>query len=463
VTRENCAQQVFEQVMILSRTRIHSRLQSVHWKKPASYQGDPEPLHQGLQKFSHWLRRQHPRSGSDSALLIQQLDNLCILCQHIDGITRDTVEELQDLKDIVHKSYDICTSNGNYTIENTISNYGFDPKQICDNKYIRQVDKIGRYWGSCRLMAEASRKYQDLFMNMRLQMLPPYRGLKSPISFKGGEVSCHVHAEVQLLVFYGLNPSLISIPRVLGVSKSACYLCNLFIQNQGQFFITKTHGRLYDQWTVPDLAEFSPSQRSEYQRILSEIVKEVELDMSKVRFHVPRRYPQGSWLSLPTVLPMSLATSNAGTVVSESSDHKTVTPAVPSNAPTPHQSSPSLQNSIRRTEKLPKITVPNANNDTCPPSSGIVTQPNFPIHRKITEDAPFYIASGKISLEIGLEGVGQHKITIDNVKEGQRTGDVIDVGEMTPGEEMHIQRSNPETQIVLTLHYGMETLIEVTL
>jgi hypothetical protein len=222
LTREICAQQVFAQVMILSRSRIHSRLQSAQWKKPAYYRSVPVPLHQGLKNFSHWLRQQHPRWRSEDSLLIQQLDNLCNLCQRVDGIPGDTEEELQHLKDIVCKSYDVCTSNGSRTIENTISAHGFNPKQVCENKYIRQVDKIGRYWGSCRLMAEASRKYKDLFMNMKLQILRPYRESKSLMSFKGGVVSCHVHAEIQLLVFYGLNPNLsASIPRTLGVHEDA--------------------------------------------------------------------------------------------------------------------------------------------------------------------------------------------------------------------------------------------------
>ena len=449
--------------MILNKTRIHSRLQSAQWKRPAYYQGDSVPLHQGLKKFSNWLRQQHPKSRSEIPLLIQQLENLCSMCQRIDSITGDTEGELQHLKDIVRKSYDVCTSNGSCTIENTISAYGFDRKPVCENKFIRQVDKIGRYWGSCRLMAEASRKYKDMFMNMKLQILPPYEDLRSPISFKGGVVSCHVHAEIQLLVFYGLNPNFICIPRILGVSKSACYLCNLFIQKHGQFFITKTHGRLHDQWTVPDLREFSQNQRSEYRRILSGMNKEFGLEITKARFHPPRRYPQGSWLSLPTVLPMSLATSNVGTVVSESSDQKTVTPPVPSITPMTRQNSPPLQNSITRIEQLLTIAIPNANNGTRPPSSDIVEQPNFPINRKITKDAPFHVTSGKLSLEVSLEGVGQHEITIDNVKKGQKTGDVIDVGEMIPEKEMHIQRSNPENQIVLTLRYGMETSLQVIL
>lgn len=62
-----------------------------------------------------------------------------------------------------------------------------------------------------------------------------------------------VHAEVQLLLFYKQQPH-VSRPRIIGSSKSACYLCDLFIQCHGEFCIPRTHGRLYDRWILPDNA-----------------------------------------------------------------------------------------------------------------------------------------------------------------------------------------------------------------
>lgn len=60
-----------------------------------------------------------------------------------------------------------------------------------------------------------------------------------------------VHAEIQLLFFYEHNPH-IRRPRAICSSKSACYLCNLFVQRQGKFHIPRTHGRLYDRWILPE-------------------------------------------------------------------------------------------------------------------------------------------------------------------------------------------------------------------
>jgi hypothetical protein len=69
-----------------------------------------------------------------------------------------------------------------------------------------------------------------------------------------------VHAEIQLLFFYELHPRSLQ-PRVICSSKSACYLCNLFIQIHGQFMVPRTHGRLYEKWILPDWLEGIPEER----------------------------------------------------------------------------------------------------------------------------------------------------------------------------------------------------------
>ena len=60
-----------------------------------------------------------------------------------------------------------------------------------------------------------------------------------------------VHAEVQLLFFYESNLE-VRHPRVLCSSKSACYLCHLFITIHGEFEVPRTHGRLYEKWILPE-------------------------------------------------------------------------------------------------------------------------------------------------------------------------------------------------------------------
>lgn len=76
---------------------------------------------------------------------------------------------------------------------------------------------------------------------------------KSP-TLTSGKNPCKVHAEIQLLHFYEFQ-QVPSIPRLLSASKSACYLCYLFINAHKKFQVPRTHGRLYHGWTLPDFPE----------------------------------------------------------------------------------------------------------------------------------------------------------------------------------------------------------------
>lgn len=105
--------------------------------------------------------------------------------------------------------------------------------------------------------------------------------------------SVKVHAEIQLLFFYERNSERIR-PRTICSSKSACYLCDLFFRLHGQYYIPRTHGRLYHRWTLPDWHILLPEMRRRDFDVLlrnfSDILKvkiRVALDMGPVRVNHP--------------------------------------------------------------------------------------------------------------------------------------------------------------------------------
>ena len=126
--------------------------------------------------------------------------------------------------------------------------------------------------------------------------------------------SLKVHAEIQLLVFYEFHPEL-KRPRVISSSKKACYLCNLFIEYHGLFHIPRTHGRLYDRWTLPDWhGGVSESRRSALDTIVerfnSTIESKIELALSRKK--KPYSQPNESAISqLPVYLSSSSTTQLA--------------------------------------------------------------------------------------------------------------------------------------------------------
>jgi OTT_1508-like deaminase len=107
-----------------------------------------------------------------------------------------------------------------------------------------------------------------------------------------------IHAEIQLLFFYELHPKPVR-PRVICSSKSACYLCNLFIQLHGQFFVPRTHGRLYGKWILPDWLEGLPIDRREKLGVIvTKLNSTIEEKIRKalVETNKPYLYPNESVL-----------------------------------------------------------------------------------------------------------------------------------------------------------------------
>ena len=133
---------------------------------------------------------------------------------------------------------------------------------------------------------------------MQLAFLTPFKSVSTEIGYEAWATTCHVHAEVQLAVFYDLlsqsshtmEAELDSFntdfrrPRVIGTSKWLCYLCHLFLSCHGGFVPANTHGRLYDQWTVPDLIDYQPELRARYRRILrtmdGKVLQEIKTTVS---------------------------------------------------------------------------------------------------------------------------------------------------------------------------------------
>ncbi len=174
----------------------------------------------------------------------------------------------------------------------------------------------------CVYLTRFSRGYGEIFRNLSLQILTPYEGIISSISFKEGRrVSCFVHAEIQFVTFYGLNPNIgTKRPRILGVSKASCYLCSLFLLIQGQYFVTQSHSHLYDQWNVPDLATYGPNQVREYHRVLARMGQKIRKDLLRARKSGHnRRYPLTSSVHLPKnpQLAVSPLSSDIRTLISD--------------------------------------------------------------------------------------------------------------------------------------------------
>lgn len=485
--------------MELNQNRIHGRLQSVHWNRPKSRLGNKprEPLYLGLRKVAQQLELEKDRGTPDLVLLHDGIYHLCSVLQEVEMCGKSAFDCRETLCQIVKESYNLCTSAGTSTLEETIRIHGFSKDDVFCNKYIRQVDKIGRYWGLCKSMAEDSRKYAKAFTHIQLEVLRPYQAKSSSIAFTNGQrARCLVHAEMQIIAFYGkASNATLKTPRVIGVSKSACYLCNLFIQEHKRFFVTKTHGRLYERWNFPDLEDFDPRERAGFRRILARIDQELQTALAKAGKSLKKRkYPMGSWLTLPPARQVSPVPSTVRSVASKDpieSDKRHVSSSVirghdevspPTPCPLPASSlaltpppayAPGLMDQKNGTPAY--VPTPPPESSCTKPAVGDGRETSLssrsmeswelPAQREFTAVAPVRTRIGGISLTFETEGAARGSVAIAwNVgSKNSIHASSIDVGALKPGEAREFAREAENENMLLNLAHSQGQSAQITL
>ena len=461
--------------MNVSQNRIHGRLQSVHWDKPKSRRGakDRQPLHFGLQKVAMGIERHQGLTSVDRISLQSKMRHLCDLLERIDRCGRSTPKCEQLLRETVKKSYEICTSAGTTTLEETMRYYGVVKSELFVDKHIRQVDKIGRYWGLCVSMTEDSRKYGKIFANVQLKALCPYQAKTSNVAFtKGHQARCLVHAEIQILVFYSMISNVaLKKPRVIGVSKSACYLCNLFIREHRQFFITKTHGRLYERWNFPDLDDFDPTERIKLRRVLAAVDKQLQTALVTAGKGLKRRdHPMGSWLTLPPARQLSPVPSTVKSVASKDPTRSDEGHLGPNIAHVLDEFLPPKPETLSSSPLAltPPLTYAAGLMDqgNSSVSSGTIASWELPTQKEFTAAAPIWTRIGAVSLTFEAEGTGRGSVAIERTLDNDKTpvpANIINVDALKAGEVKDFVREVENENIVLHLNHNRGQNLQITL
>ena len=229
----------------------------------------------------------------------------------------DSERRVPTLIAAVYRTYAICTSDGKFSFEATLSRLGVNPMNEDNRKIFNQLGKICRYWDICINLATFSRAYPSFAGNISLEALRPYGPNQAAVCTPGHPL-CYVHAEIQLIFHYMLHKAGSDfVPRVLGTSKAACYLCNLFISFHNEYFVSKTHGQLYNQWTVPDLANVRPQDQASIRQVIQGMNTAIMKDTLRNRGQAKKRQnPMDSWTSFHGKCPAPPA-SDTSTVLSQ--------------------------------------------------------------------------------------------------------------------------------------------------
>lgn len=282
---QNCVDDLFNRVVDLHFRRLIARLRSVRWEKPKHLiNSHKKPLWQDFANLIHRLQFVYSKQEKVLKQLIEKdLRELATLYRHFEEAQLD--DPLDSMKRLVRMTFKLCSRDEirDYVKRLEMSVGTKITSQVAAAiKTIRQLQKIGAHRRICLSLVKTAKQYPSLFKTgFSIAYLTPYNSIPTSIGYEQWATTCHVHAEVQLAVHYDLSvqnqtlPTTCHQPRCIGISKWLCYLCYQFLRAHGDYFPSKTHGRLYDQWTIPDLQEFEPDMVDRYRDVLKAMDEDI--------------------------------------------------------------------------------------------------------------------------------------------------------------------------------------------
>ena len=328
----------------------------------------------------------------------------------------------------------------------------FDPAlDEAELKAVRTVDKLGNYWRICSFLVRLARhsSFRPLFhatMPM-LEALPPFATTQQG----------RVHAEIQLVVHYEVtqrHPDQKRSPRVFGVSKTACYLCDLFLKFHQHFHVWKTHGRLWPAWTVPDLQTYDPPTRKLFRTVLVKMVREMARSRAPAnrRRSLGRHQPVESCVLLPQMLALNSSTS---TFQPSAASVSTINAPIPTTSDHVKLVEPTVQEPVRSSsQSLQPLKLSSGSSSPDPSSSSSLAVGVYPTGewtRVPPQSHTFCIRSA--SLELFFDPAPMtfcarsqtlSSASVSSQRERRSTGSqgssevTVDVGAMHDGEEKEV-------------------------
>ncbi|KAL9126958.1 MAG: hypothetical protein Q9217_004081 [Psora testacea] len=321
---------LIREMIALNRGRIFSRLRSKHAKRSRRNYGKPPVIDRLAEAVSSVsasnVRRLIQRT--DLEQVRAQVEELQRLFKQLEAMTEEQAvsqEVYTVLIDLLRCAHSLASQNNLTELFSNIPNSGrFEPNERSSLPIA--VGKLGRYYSTCSFLIVAARRL-SIFKSVRVEIVklpspaaaslitqsePPLSATLDRVLKPGtknrkerarlfdsleGKLTRQlaaapkrykIHAEIQLLFYYEMHPE-IRRPRVICSSKSACFLCDLFIKIHAQYYVARTHGVLYDKWILPDWETVSlqEDQSKEMARVVERFNAALE-DRIRLTLSMPR-------------------------------------------------------------------------------------------------------------------------------------------------------------------------------
>ncbi|KIM96820.1 hypothetical protein OIDMADRAFT_44371 [Oidiodendron maius Zn] len=414
----------FREVVSLDFHRILSRLRSRHAKCTRKIAGK-RPLIEQLHDAIYTRSIKVTASIKEGRSKARELQSLFARLESIPDINAGMIEA-QELVGMIVRRLHAFSLNTN--LGRALQTSMLDPSLKAHLP--EAIGKVGRYYSATfELVCAARHRICRLFESIDVE---PFQ-IQMPASFPQ---HLKVHAEIQLLFFYEAHPGQ-PRPRFICSSKSACYMCNLFFSLHGGFYLPRTHGRVYDKWTLPYWLDIPAERHEDLGRISTLLKGTIDRKVLRASNRKKRKtyhFPNES------VLPLPASWSSSG--ISSKLSHQATTSTIQPCSQSVHE-----ENSIKvpsQCTALP-LTPPRT-----PPQADHADNSDFPVSDSVSsvtigdKELPYFqlislstrslhleldtlslaldfdrVASGRLSIAqvedtIG-SGPGYHVVSIENI------------------------------------------------
>ncbi|KAL3480572.1 hypothetical protein BJX99DRAFT_18635 [Aspergillus californicus] len=292
---------VFRLIIQQHEQKLLGRLRSRKWTKPKYLaRTHKKSLWQDFDNLSHRAQHVYARRSErkDQEAITTSIQEVCKVYEDFEVTGGPTAQALEKL---VRATFIWCKSPLVADYASKLEIAGDTHQVAAAIKTLRQLEKIGAYWRIAEGLVAVADEHEHVFQRIDLGYLTPYASIPTSIAYKSWAHTCHVHAEIQLVVELAKSASQQvgtamgkMRPRTIGTSKYLCYLCYLFLQYHGAFQMLSTHGCLYDQWTVPDLAEYDTATRTKFAAVLESMDKHIAEQVKETECIIWRAEPMTS-------------------------------------------------------------------------------------------------------------------------------------------------------------------------
>ena len=330
ITRECCQEQLFQLILRLNRNKILGRLGSTKFSPPTHLVKSPDPLPTRVQNLvRNSIKARTTRRDREIERLYGQIDSFQATFRRLEN--GKAADVIPNIAFAIKQAYELTKDE--VKLPDRLKALGCS--HAMDARAVRDVGKVSNYLRVSRHLAICSQRYRPCFANAEWHPVPNYNASSRSRVLPRQ----HVHAEIQLLVYYEISTPQ-SAPRAIGASKEACFLCDSFIRAHGRFSITGAHRQMFPLWTVPDLKEYALPTIQRFRQALSLVHADVKEETLKARKKYPwRPFPPQSTINLNVVQLLTPSTSALPTVSESHSngDGRIVTSPEGTTTPIPNQ------------------------------------------------------------------------------------------------------------------------------